>query len=234
MRIKGLFAVPEGAKVTEKLFGKVLLSSVCGILLCMACLIGTTWAWYTVSIDNAGNVIEIVKPDVTVKVDDALFTSGDVLPEGDHTITISRTVNQDDLRKKMELYFVLVIQSEDRTPDVYKVTVTETSTVTVSAGTACTLTWETSWLVPENANEPQEGHIAVAAAESAEPSSESSTEASTESSTEAATETAAAATEPSSEPAAEETQAQTVPEETGPTGSTVPADTEATDETGAA
>ena len=40
--MKELFAVPEGKKITEKMFGRVLISSVCSILLCMACLIGTT------------------------------------------------------------------------------------------------------------------------------------------------------------------------------------------------
>lgn len=228
MCIKELFTVPEGAKVTEKMFGKVLLSSVCGILLCMACLVSTTWAWYTVSIENEENVIEIIKPEVTVKVDDALFISGDKLTEGDHTVTITRSVNQDDLRAKMEFYVVLTIQSEGQTPAVYKIAVSDTSSVTVSAGTACMLTWEASWLTPENANELQEGHITVAAADPTEPS----TEAVTEPSAEAAQ--ATTVPDPSSEPTAGETQPQTVPEETDPTGTTAGADTEATDETEAA
>ena len=59
MRIKDLFTVPEGEKVTEQVFHRVLISSICGILLCMACLAGTTWAWFTVSIENTDNVIEI-------------------------------------------------------------------------------------------------------------------------------------------------------------------------------
>lgn len=59
MRIKDLFTVPEGEKVTEQVFHRVLISSICSILLCMTCLAGTTWAWFTVSIENTGNVIEI-------------------------------------------------------------------------------------------------------------------------------------------------------------------------------
>lgn len=59
MRIKDLFTVPEGEKVTEQVFRRVLISSICSILLCMACLAGTTWAWFTVSIENTDNVIEI-------------------------------------------------------------------------------------------------------------------------------------------------------------------------------
>jgi len=68
MRIKDLFTVPEGEKVTEKVFGRVLISSVCGILLTMACLFSTTWAWFAVSIENQGNVIEItaITPEVEI------------------------------------------------------------------------------------------------------------------------------------------------------------------------
>ena len=51
--------VTEKTKVTENLFNKVLISAVCTILLCMTCLVSTTWAWFTVSIENTGNVIQI-------------------------------------------------------------------------------------------------------------------------------------------------------------------------------
>ena len=68
MRIKQLFTVPEGERVTEKVFSRVLISSVCSILLCMTFLVSTTWAWFSVSIENTGNVIEIsaVEPEVQV------------------------------------------------------------------------------------------------------------------------------------------------------------------------
>lgn len=71
MHINELFTVPEGAKVTEKVFGKVLLSSICSILLCMACLAGTTWAWFAVSIEDTGNeiIIATVNPKVKIKQD---------------------------------------------------------------------------------------------------------------------------------------------------------------------
>ncbi|MBO5953166.1 MAG: hypothetical protein J6Q53_03480 [Oscillospiraceae bacterium] len=68
MRIKELFAVPDGEKVTEKVLTRVLLSSICGILLCMACLAGTTWAWFTVSIENTGNVIQLATVEKTVTI----------------------------------------------------------------------------------------------------------------------------------------------------------------------
>ncbi len=69
MRIKELFTVPEGTKVTERMFCKVLISSICSILLCMACLVSTTWAWFSVSIENTDNkiIIATVNPRVKIK-----------------------------------------------------------------------------------------------------------------------------------------------------------------------
>ena len=69
MKIKELFTVPEGQKVTEKVFHRVLISSICSILLCMSCLVSTTWAWFTVSIENQGNEIQIV--DLMVQINGA-------------------------------------------------------------------------------------------------------------------------------------------------------------------
>ena len=57
--LKSLFTVPEGEKITEKQMQRVLVSSVCSILLLLSCLVSTTWAWFAVSIENTGNVIEI-------------------------------------------------------------------------------------------------------------------------------------------------------------------------------
>lgn len=68
MRIKDLFTIPENEKVTEKVFARVLISSVCSIVLCMACLFGTTWAWFTADIENTENQIQIATVTEKVKV----------------------------------------------------------------------------------------------------------------------------------------------------------------------
>ena len=57
MQMKGMFSLKAGQIVTEKYLRQVLVTSICGILLCMSCLIGTTWAWYAVSIENNDNEI---------------------------------------------------------------------------------------------------------------------------------------------------------------------------------
>ncbi len=68
MRLKDLFTVPAGEKVTEKCLRRVLVSSICSILLCMTCLVSTTWAWFTVSIQNTGNIVEIAKIEADISV----------------------------------------------------------------------------------------------------------------------------------------------------------------------
>lgn len=70
MGIKVLFSVPDGEKVTDKALRRVLVSSICSILLCMSCLVGTTWAWFTVSLENTGNLIQIATVSETVTVTD--------------------------------------------------------------------------------------------------------------------------------------------------------------------
>lgn len=66
--MKNPFTVPTNEKVTEKHLYRVLLCSVCSILLCMGCLAGTTWAWFTVSIENTGNVIQIAELKVNAVI----------------------------------------------------------------------------------------------------------------------------------------------------------------------
>lgn len=72
MRIKDFFTVPEGQKVTERHLRRVLSSSLLSILLCMCCLISSTWAWFTVSIENYGNEIQIasLEPEIEIKASD--------------------------------------------------------------------------------------------------------------------------------------------------------------------
>lgn len=114
MRIKSLFTVPEGTKVTEKAFSKVLLSSICSILLCMACLMSTTWAWFTVSIENTENVIQIadVQTDINVSGtnvvahNDGSYTLG----AGTYTVTITVTsdgTDMDSFRSRSPVYMTM-------------------------------------------------------------------------------------------------------------------------------
>ena len=93
MKVKCLFTVPQGEKVTEKHLRRVLISSICSILLCMTCLASTTWAWFTVSIENTDNVIQIATATASVQISPAAETDENgayILNAGeDYTVTVT-------------------------------------------------------------------------------------------------------------------------------------------------
>jgi len=84
-------------KITEKQFLRVLISSAFGIVLCLICLVGTTWAWYTLTISSEDNTIRVgsFAAEVAVTSNDggtAIPASGELtygLPAGEYTVRIS-------------------------------------------------------------------------------------------------------------------------------------------------
>lgn len=67
-------------RMTERQFLRILASSVCGIILCLVGLVGTSWAWYSMDIVSTDNVIQVGLFDVAVTVE----SDGTVLePEGE-------------------------------------------------------------------------------------------------------------------------------------------------------
>ena len=123
MRLKDLFTVPEGQKVTEKHFYRVLISSICSILLCMSCLAGTTWAWFTVSIENSGNEIQIVDLKESVVQDGQEISKGDIgyqLAEGSFRVSAVVERNGTNVLKENEqLYVVMTVSFDSGESAVY-------------------------------------------------------------------------------------------------------------------
>ena len=58
----------ETVKVTEKAFNSALSLSITKILICMACLVFLTWAWYSIDLANgstlARGVFDLVIPAI--------------------------------------------------------------------------------------------------------------------------------------------------------------------------
>lgn len=118
MRIRTLFHIPEGEKVTDKALGRVLISSICSVLLCMACLVSTTWAWFAVSMENTENVIQIATVTETVTVtgteSNAVIEPTDgayKLDNGSYKIRVRLTsdaTGPDDLNKSNAPVYVLM------------------------------------------------------------------------------------------------------------------------------
>ena len=108
MKIKHLFAVPQGEKVTEKHLRRVLISSICSILLCMTCMVSTTWAWFTVSIENTNNVIEMATATASVQISPVAITdeNGAYILNAGENYTVTVTVSG--------LWYVRVLWFRDR------------------------------------------------------------------------------------------------------------------------
>lgn len=112
MRISKLFTIPEGEKVTEQKLRSVLVASVCSILLCMTCLASTTWAWFTVSVENTGNVIVPHSPQGAVwRLDGVEVSPGVTLTKGENVFIINHRSEEDDLGWKCDLYVTFSVDS---------------------------------------------------------------------------------------------------------------------------
>ena len=153
MRLKDLFTVPPGQSVTEKHLRRVLISSICSILLCMSCLVGTTRAWFTVSIEDTENVIWIGEPNVTMAVDAATVQDEAALSAGIHSVTVNHGNPADPLGKKSTLYVTLTFRYTGGNTAVYTALTADngyTSTIEVrnETGAACTMVWEATWFPP--------------------------------------------------------------------------------------
>ncbi len=126
MRLKNIFTIPAGQKVTEKSLYRVLVSSICSILLCMTCLVSTSWAWFTVSIENEDNIIQIAKINthVTVTQGNAVVAPAEdgsyVLPAGEYEVSVGlvppeRTSDSANLLNGSQppVYVVMTISYKD-------------------------------------------------------------------------------------------------------------------------
>lgn len=89
-KLNSLFRVPEGEKVTERHLRRVLISSLTGIVLCINCLIGTTWAWYATTVTSENNVITV-----------GSFSSSALYQKGGRSTTFNLT-RTDDHEKTLD------------------------------------------------------------------------------------------------------------------------------------
>lgn len=231
MRIQELFTVPEGKKVTEKIFGKVLLSSVCGILLCMACLVSTTWAWFAISVDNKDNEIQIASVTAEITVQNALDSSvvapnaedgSYLLDAGTYNLAIdleNTATGPDDLnRQPGDVYVAMTVTHGTESASYYFTFAgngegtKQLNGLQIGSGTA-TVSFAVSWIAPASAT-PVGSDAIVIGQLPAEPTTEATTAPTTVPTTEATT-------APTTEPATEATTTPTTEPET----TTAPAET---------
>lgn len=173
MRIKEWFVVPAGTKVTEKVFGRVLCSSVCSILLCMACLAGSTWALFSVGINNTDNVIHIATVSMDVDVTSggsqvAPATDGSYsLPSGTYAVQLKLKSNGtgDELAAEQSPAYVTMAVRDGNSTQYYFYTFPQYSEVksqqiSVTGGTA-SVSFSVSWVQPTNATAADGSEVTV-------------------------------------------------------------------------
>lgn len=162
MRIRELFTVPEGEKVTEKIFGRVLLSSICGILLCMTCLASTTWAWFAVSVENRGNEIRIASISAKADIDGAVPADGNY-SLGPGTYNVCITLESDLEEPKSPVYVVMSAKHSGEQKHycfTFENGNKEMTCVLGVSGEAATVGFSVSWVRPVSA-EPVGGEALV-------------------------------------------------------------------------
>ncbi len=67
-RIKALLYIPKHTKPTDENILRMLMPSLLGILLCMVCLAGTTWAWFSASLQTGPQTLTAANFEVTAIV----------------------------------------------------------------------------------------------------------------------------------------------------------------------
>lgn len=85
-------------KVTEEAFSKIMLTSLCGFIICTVCLCASTWAWYSTnqvsgysSIISAGFAVSVEIADEDAPQEVSAYTGGEIslTQEGRYIVTIT-------------------------------------------------------------------------------------------------------------------------------------------------
>ena len=156
MSIKDFFTVPENEKISDRAFTRVLISSICGILLCMICLAGTTWAWFISNVEGPGSVMSIATISVDTSLlqgEEAILAAEDgsyTLPAGEYTLHVD--VNNNATTTVPWVYVLLSVTEGDTESHHYWAFDTSPDEATVAItvdGAPVTLHLYTRWAQPE-------------------------------------------------------------------------------------
>ena len=92
--LKRIFYMPKHSKPTDENIMRLLLPSFLGIVLCMVCLAGSTWAWFSASISTSPQTIEAANFDIAVTVNGKPVSSPVTLEAGQqYTVTLTAIGN---------------------------------------------------------------------------------------------------------------------------------------------
>ena len=92
--LKRIFYTPRHSKPTDENILRLLMPSAVGIALCMICLAGSTWAWFSASVQTAPQTIEAANFDIAVTVNGKPVFSPVTLEAGQqYTVTLTAAGN---------------------------------------------------------------------------------------------------------------------------------------------
>lgn len=92
--LKRIFYMPKHSKPTDENIMRLLLPSFLGIVLCMVCLAGSTWAWFSASISTSPQTIEAANFDIAVTVNGKPVSSPVTLEAGQiYKVTLTAAGN---------------------------------------------------------------------------------------------------------------------------------------------
>lgn len=92
--LKRIFYTPRHSKPTDENIQRLLMPSVVGIALCMVCLAGSTWAWFSASVQTAPQTIEAANFDIAVTVNGKPVSSPVTLEAGQiYKVTLTAAGN---------------------------------------------------------------------------------------------------------------------------------------------
>lgn len=83
--LKSIFYTPKHTKPTDDNILRLLMPSIVGSLLCMVCLAGTTWAWFSASVHIQPQTITAANYEIAAVVTDesgTMVASGQALQAG--------------------------------------------------------------------------------------------------------------------------------------------------------
>ena len=134
MHIRDFFTVPADKKISDKAFARVLISSICGILLCTCCLAGTTWAWFIAGVENPNNVITIATVTAQATI---LQGEDEIVPEADGSYTLptgayTLLLSVDNNATTAQPVYVLMTVSKNGVDTTYYRAFSDTAPATVA------------------------------------------------------------------------------------------------------
>lgn len=91
-KLKSLLVFAPGQKVTEKQMLAMVAVYVCGMVMCMACLASTTWAWFSLTLESRDNVIQMGTTSIETSLDGEPMELVDYeLAPGEYVLTLKNT-----------------------------------------------------------------------------------------------------------------------------------------------